>query len=174
LIEKGVGVVVGVATVGLLAGLGTSGRVEDALRGYADVIGYFARTGDAVQRIRIHATRLRQLHDRHGRVIDPIRDRQFGDNVQTPRREPRVRQSPHQLASRSLCLTRLSDAPRPRHCHSPSDDPAPPAAPTAQHGPSIVPPHGGQSPPSERSRISSRTWSSRGAAAPLLRWLQSK
>jgi hypothetical protein len=35
-----------VATVGLLAVLGTSGRVEDALRGYADVIGYFARTGN--------------------------------------------------------------------------------------------------------------------------------
>ena len=32
--------------MGLLAVLGTAGRVEDALRGYADVIDYFARTGN--------------------------------------------------------------------------------------------------------------------------------
>ncbi|HWM59534.1 MAG TPA: BTAD domain-containing putative transcriptional regulator [Pseudonocardia sp.] len=36
----------GVATVGLLAVLGRSGRVRDALRGYRDVIDYFARTGN--------------------------------------------------------------------------------------------------------------------------------
>ena len=44
--RSGATFLVGVATVGLLAVLGTSGRVEDALRGYADVIGYFARTGN--------------------------------------------------------------------------------------------------------------------------------
>jgi hypothetical protein len=37
---------VGVATVGLLAVRATAGRVHDALRGYRDVIDYFARTGN--------------------------------------------------------------------------------------------------------------------------------
>ena len=44
--RSGATFLVGVATVGLLAVLGTSGRVDDALRGYADVVGYFARTGN--------------------------------------------------------------------------------------------------------------------------------
>ncbi|HEX8760937.1 MAG TPA: BTAD domain-containing putative transcriptional regulator [Pseudonocardiaceae bacterium] len=38
--------IVGVATVGLLAVRATTGRVDDALRGYRDVIDYFARTGN--------------------------------------------------------------------------------------------------------------------------------
>ncbi|WP_214368293.1 BTAD domain-containing putative transcriptional regulator [Pseudonocardia sp. H11422] len=37
---------VGVATVGLLAVRATAGRVHDALRGYREVIDYFARTGN--------------------------------------------------------------------------------------------------------------------------------
>jgi tetratricopeptide (TPR) repeat protein len=37
---------VGVAAVGLLSVLGATGRVDDALRGYRDVIDYFARTGN--------------------------------------------------------------------------------------------------------------------------------
>ncbi|KQY44394.1 BTAD domain-containing putative transcriptional regulator [Cellulomonas sp. Root137] len=37
---------VGVATVGLLTALSDQGRVQDALRGYRDVIRYFARTGN--------------------------------------------------------------------------------------------------------------------------------
>jgi predicted ATPase/DNA-binding SARP family transcriptional activator len=38
--------IVGVATVGLLAVRAKTGRVDDALRGYRDVIDYFARTGN--------------------------------------------------------------------------------------------------------------------------------
>jgi predicted ATPase/DNA-binding SARP family transcriptional activator len=37
---------VGVATVGLLTVRAAAGRVDDALRGYREVIGYFARTGN--------------------------------------------------------------------------------------------------------------------------------
>ena len=37
---------VGVATVGLLSVLADAGRVRDALRGYRDVVDYFARTGN--------------------------------------------------------------------------------------------------------------------------------
>ena len=44
--RSGATFLVGVATVGLLTVLGTAGRVEDALRGYRDVVGYFARTGN--------------------------------------------------------------------------------------------------------------------------------
>ena len=44
--HSGATFLVGVATVGLLAALADSGRVHDALRGYRDVIDYFARTGN--------------------------------------------------------------------------------------------------------------------------------
>jgi predicted ATPase/DNA-binding SARP family transcriptional activator len=44
--RSGATFLLGVATVGLLAVLGASGRVDEALRGYTDVIGYFARTGN--------------------------------------------------------------------------------------------------------------------------------
>ena len=37
---------VGVAAVGLVALRGTTGRVAEALRGYRDVVDYFARTGN--------------------------------------------------------------------------------------------------------------------------------
>ena len=57
---------VGVATVGLLAVLGRSGRADEALRGYADVIDYFARTGNWTHlwtTLRNLASLLRQLGD---------------------------------------------------------------------------------------------------------------
>jgi hypothetical protein len=38
--------IVGVASVGLLTVLTDAGRVPDALRGYRDVVAYFARTGN--------------------------------------------------------------------------------------------------------------------------------
>jgi predicted ATPase/DNA-binding SARP family transcriptional activator len=44
--SSGATFLVGVATVGLLTVLADAGRVHDALRGYRDVIGYFARTGN--------------------------------------------------------------------------------------------------------------------------------
>jgi hypothetical protein len=44
--SSGATFLVGVATVGLLAARATLGSVEDALRGYRDVIDYFARTGN--------------------------------------------------------------------------------------------------------------------------------
>src|SRR5690349_2225766 len=64
--RSGATFLVGVATVGLLAVLGTSGRVEDALRGYADVIEYFARTGNGTHlwtTLRNLATLLRRIGD---------------------------------------------------------------------------------------------------------------
>jgi tetratricopeptide (TPR) repeat protein len=44
--RSGATFLVGVATVGLLAVLADAGRIEDALRGYREVVDYFARTGN--------------------------------------------------------------------------------------------------------------------------------
>ncbi|OLT06947.1 transcriptional regulator [Pseudonocardia sp. CNS-004] len=44
--ESGATFLVGVATVGLLTVRAAAGRVDDALRGYREVVGYFARTGN--------------------------------------------------------------------------------------------------------------------------------
>ena len=38
--------IVGVATVGLLAARAEAGQVDEALRGYREVVDYFARTGN--------------------------------------------------------------------------------------------------------------------------------
>ena len=61
---------VGVATVGLLTVLADAGRIQDALRGYRDVVGYFARTGNWTHlwaTLRNLADLLRTLGDeRHG------------------------------------------------------------------------------------------------------------
>ena len=43
---RGATFLAGVAAVGLVALRGTTGRVADALRGYRDVVDYFARTGN--------------------------------------------------------------------------------------------------------------------------------
>lgn len=43
--HSGATLLVGLATLGLVAVLGRDGRVDDTLRGYRDVIDYFARTG---------------------------------------------------------------------------------------------------------------------------------
>ena len=44
--RSGATFLVGVATVGLLTVLTDAGRIADALRGYRDVVDYFARTGN--------------------------------------------------------------------------------------------------------------------------------
>lgn len=44
--ESGATFLVGVASVGLLAGRARAGRTEEALTGYRDVVDYFARTGN--------------------------------------------------------------------------------------------------------------------------------
>ncbi|MCO1660360.1 BTAD domain-containing putative transcriptional regulator [Pseudonocardia humida] len=44
--RSGATFLVGVATVGLLSVLAAAGRTDDALRGYRDVVEYFARTGN--------------------------------------------------------------------------------------------------------------------------------
>jgi predicted ATPase/DNA-binding SARP family transcriptional activator len=57
---------VGVATVGLLAVRGAAGRIHDALRGYREVIDYFARTGNWTHQwvtLRNLADLLRRLGD---------------------------------------------------------------------------------------------------------------
>jgi hypothetical protein len=59
--------VVGVASVGLLTVLADAGRVTDALRGYRDVVGYFARTGNWTH---LWPT-LRNLADLLRRIGDP-------------------------------------------------------------------------------------------------------
>ena len=58
---------VGVATVGLLAVRGNTGRVAEALRGYRDVVDYFARTGNWTH---LWPT-LRNLADLLRRIGDP-------------------------------------------------------------------------------------------------------
>ena len=59
--------VVGVASVGLLTVLADAGRVTDALRGYRDVVDYFARTGNWTH---LWPT-LRNLADLLRRIGDP-------------------------------------------------------------------------------------------------------
>lgn len=70
---------VGVATVGLLAVRATAGRIHDALRGYRDVIDYFARTGNWTHQwvtLRNLADLLRQLDDNEpAALIDAAADR---------------------------------------------------------------------------------------------------
>jgi len=96
--RSGATFLVGVATVGLLAVLGTSGRVEDALRGYADVIGYFARTGNWTHlwtTLRNLAALLRRIGDDgpaaaldraadHAPDAPAVRDRATPDPSDTP------------------------------------------------------------------------------------------
>jgi predicted ATPase len=70
---------VGVATVGLLAARATAGRVHDALRGYREVIDYFARTGNWTHQwvtLRNLADLLRQLGDGEpAALLDAAADR---------------------------------------------------------------------------------------------------
>ncbi|HEX6870399.1 MAG TPA: BTAD domain-containing putative transcriptional regulator, partial [Micromonosporaceae bacterium] len=64
--DSGATFLVGVATVGLLALRAKAGRVHDALRGYRDVIDYFARTGNWTHQwatLRNLADLLRRLGD---------------------------------------------------------------------------------------------------------------
>ncbi|MCW6008362.1 winged helix-turn-helix domain-containing protein [Micromonospora sp. CPCC 205371] len=64
--DSGATFLVGVASVGLLAVRARTGRVDDALRGYRDVIEYFARTGNWTHQwttLRNLADLLRRLGD---------------------------------------------------------------------------------------------------------------
>jgi predicted ATPase/DNA-binding SARP family transcriptional activator len=69
---------VGVATVGLLTVRATAGRVHDALRGYREVIDYFARTGNWTHQwttLRNLADLLHQLGDHHqANLLDTAAD----------------------------------------------------------------------------------------------------
>jgi hypothetical protein len=65
--DAGATFLAGVATVGLVTTLGRSGRVPDALRGYRDVVDYFARTGNWTHLW----TTLRNLADLLRRIGDP-------------------------------------------------------------------------------------------------------
>ena len=70
---------VGVATVGLLTVRAAAGRVDDALRGYREVIGYFARTGNWTHQwttLRNLADLLRTLgDDEPAALLDAAADR---------------------------------------------------------------------------------------------------
>ena len=76
--RSGATFLVGVATVGLLAVLSRSGRVDDALRGFAEVIDYFAGTGNWTHlwtTLRNLADLLRLLgDDRTAAVLDAAAD----------------------------------------------------------------------------------------------------
>jgi tetratricopeptide (TPR) repeat protein len=70
--SSGATFLVGVATVGLLAVRANAGRVDDALRGYREVIDYFARTGNWTHlwvTLRNLATLLRRLGDRESAAL---------------------------------------------------------------------------------------------------------
>jgi tetratricopeptide (TPR) repeat protein len=71
--------IVGVASVGLLAVRAAAGRVDDALRGYREVIDYFARTGNWTHQwttLRNLANLLRTLGDHEtATLLDAAADR---------------------------------------------------------------------------------------------------
>jgi hypothetical protein len=76
--NSGATFLVGVATVGLLTVLADAGRVHDALRGYREVIDYFARTGNWTHQwttLRNLADLLRRLGDNEpATVLDAAAD----------------------------------------------------------------------------------------------------
>ena len=98
---------VGVATVGLLAVRAAGGRVHDALRGYREVIDYFARTGNWTHlwtTLRNLANLLRRLDDHDtATLLDTAADHAPDAPAVEPHRMPPP--EPRPVPGRAAVLT---------------------------------------------------------------------
>ena len=100
--RSGATFLVGVATVGLLAVRAAAGRVDEALRGYREVIDYFARTGNWTHlwaTLRNLADLLRRLgDDEPAALLDAAADRAPDAPADRPARRGRSRAQPPSAA----------------------------------------------------------------------------
>ena len=101
--RSGATLLMGLATLGLVTVLGHGGRVDDTLRGYRDVVDYFARTdswGHLWPTLRNLAELLRGLGDPDAALLEAAADE--ADNA--PRPAPSHRAAPRQAPVLDVAL----------------------------------------------------------------------